>query len=449
MYARFLQHEHDAERVRTEQLRSFLAIQEGYERTTRWLHDQEKIAQGVQQMIASLDAMERTRTLAAEAASWDRLLRREIAEQQQMKLLAAHAFGSWHASWQTMQNQLGLLPSQLVRVVSGSALAPSLALSDFSRETISQIARAESTTNERVQPLQASLVLAESQVEGATTILSATLGRFSDSGASREEGGSGAREASRGSRADTDTATPGGTTRGTGEGGGGRRGRGSGPPPRPTGGADDEGEPEGQARTYATALFISQRTELVGAGPWPHAPTAPEIIARSPTAQTQRLAEGVVTRIAAVNQTRRIQGHDDVFTPTTRMITATTELLLTNVVDVVTLGVAVDALWYLVYEGSGDLKRVFGVRRPRPLRRRVRVQASPKQVAPPRRRPRFRQGPEASWRALGTALQHFGTDRVPQTGGECARLYTNVLTSLTSWLDEVADSAFRDAAPRS
>jgi hypothetical protein len=63
-------------------------------------------------MLAGPDAIERTKTLIAEAASWDRL-RREVASHQEMQLLAAHAFGSWHASWQTMQNQLALLPCSL------------------------------------------------------------------------------------------------------------------------------------------------------------------------------------------------------------------------------------------------------------------------------------------------------------------------------------------------
>src|SRR6185503_16705301 len=63
--------------------------------------------------------------------------------------------------------------------------------------------------------------------------------------------------------------------------------------------------------------------------------------------------------IVELNQSQHFVGAPEVFPPTTAMLSAIASLLYRQVRSKDDLGIAVDALYVLLYEGSGEAKRII------------------------------------------------------------------------------------------
>lgn len=109
--------------------------------------------------------------------------------------------------------------------------------------------------------------------------------------------------------------------------------------------------------SVAEALFSKQQHELREAELGPN-PEYNEIIEVSPSARQVQLGHELVGAVVELNQARKLVGSAEIFPPTTAMLGAANVLCYAGVASKVELGTAVDALYVLLYEGAGDAQRI-------------------------------------------------------------------------------------------
>ena len=346
--------------------------------------------------------------LARESAKWLDLRKSMLASTIRPGLNPL--FDSASLEW---QRQLGTVTAALDQALRGwnaltppigfaeNLVAPTFAYSAFSRETMKRLQRADADV---IPALEASLVLADQQTTAASNITAALIGTaLADSDV-------GADSAMLDTMADLSEETA--TLLQDGE-------------HQAINGARLE------EKASAITLFSAQQNELVVARVRVGV-RVEELVDLSMSARAAVLAQTLLQTIIAIEGARQLDEETPIFTRTLGMLEATVMLSVHRVFDKSSLGDAVDALYFLIYEASGEMKRVKPV-----LDDEF---CEPVWQLKYLRNKWLRHDAEhgdakKSFAKLRDALVYFGTDHKPSTTAEFTALYEAVLKRMNEFAD--------------
>lgn len=86
-----------------------------------------------------------------------------------------------------------------------------------------------------------------------------------------------------------------------------------------------------------------------------------EEYAKSAMGQIAEGGKSIASKIQHINELRMAKGEEPMFTPTNKIYTAVSCLISSFAVDQNTFGNVIDSLYMLIYEGSGEAKRILEV----------------------------------------------------------------------------------------
>jgi hypothetical protein len=363
-------------------------------------------------------ALESTQAMT-ELAEWTRLsdFRPRDALQSTWALLANQSLLLWQSSLGALTSQLDVVGAFADAITRKRITAPLYAFSEFSRATLSELSATHREADK--EALQASLVLAEHQVASGTELIADSLTAVASHG-----GGGG----------------PGGGTRGPDIGTGG------GEPEEEESGDSEENQLTAASGTNAAKLFALQRRELLAVSASEPVVSQQSLLVASPSARAAQLARRLVNTVGAINRARLLVSQDEVFTPTTAAFIATNTLAYTAVTDEQSLGEAVDALYVLIYEGSGEMKRV--------LTWVSKTVCDPVWWLKNLRNSWLRHDPQhgpssdqaKKFAKLSEALLALGANTIPHSVEEYQRTYERLLEALCEMLDRLLAAIAEHAA---
>lgn len=280
--------------------------------------------------IAALEAATRpyVRFLEEERATresleWLQLRASLVAQdawQTELYRIEMQARLTWELHLGTLSAEFASLPGEPSSAVRAAMMDPAYAFSAFTRESVARLAIAP--------PVEAlarttAIAVAEGQIRTGTEVVGASARALIEHGAA--DGGS------------------------------------------IGGGADHRinrsGSKEHRARSISAVadltIFSAQYQEILTAGPPPAGSGYIWVLQTTATARAVQLGQRIARTVTEINDACRLSGLDQVFPPTNAMLAATSVVSYPRVHDKVSLGSAVDALYILLYEGSGEMKRVL------------------------------------------------------------------------------------------
>jgi len=183
-------------------------------------------------------------------------------------------------------------------------------------------------------------------------------------------------------------------------------------------------------------LFGLQRIQLLSHADVEEVSTNDELVLLSTAAKINSLARRVAEGVVRCNQTARIAGADEVFTPTTRLLDAQSKLQWLTAQDEDDMGVVIDALYFVLYEGAGADHLRF-------LQYLQDTECEIIWIVKHLRNRFFRHdadhGSEANqrkaWREVAEALHALGFDRMPTTADGFQRMQEELLKRVRVFLE--------------
>ncbi len=191
-----------------------------------------------------------------------------------------------------------------------------------------------------------------------------------------------------------------------------------------------------ETNASSITLFGAQQAELVTAGVSSDA-EYDAILGISPSARGAGLALGLIGTLLEIQQALLIAGAPEIFSRTYAATKGIVTLLCLHVHDEMTLGVAVDALYFMVYEASGEMKRITPILA-EPL-------CEPVWRLKHLRNTWLRHDPQhgkegeqkKKFAALREALVYFGSPAKPRAPAEFAALYETLLNRMGAFADDL------------
>ena len=352
-----------------------------------------------------------------EALKWERM-KQELRGRQDLLGLYDGSLLEWQRHLGTLTSAIQaasrepwshLIGSRTLETLS----APAFAYSSFSRRTVQRL---ESAPPRDVPALQASVVLADQELTVGTAF-GATMLAPAEHDAERSD------EAPVPSPPETIPGTP-PITEGDGD-----------VPPVDLAFRDQQ--------AAAITLFDTQQTELLAAGV-DHDAEYDALLEVAPSARRADRARQLVLSVLEIEHARRLTGDEAIFERSIAALRAAVLLPVHDVRDQSGLGDAVDHLYFLVYEGSGALKRIT----PSLLGGTV---CEPVFKLKHLRNKWLRHDPEhgpasdqkKSFAQLSEAFAYFGTSTKPRTQEEFAALYDSILARMNEFTDALFNAVLQ------
>ena len=197
------------------------------------------------------------------------------------------------------------------------------------------------------------------------------------------------------------------------------------------------------ARTPSLELFPRQRDELVERRRREPEATEADLLERSPLTRPGTRARRVAQLVVLCNQAAQLRGLE-MFKPTTRVLQACLNLPQAAPMDELTLGAAVDDLYFMLYEGAGgdtlrfvdnaggpfarDAEHLAGVWHLKFLRNKW-LRHDPEHGTPTSIRKNHEK--------LAGTLAALGITGLPTTPADYLHLFDNLLAALEAFLSEL------------
>lgn len=195
---------------------------------------------------------------------------------------------------------------------------------------------------------------------------------------------------------------------------------------------------------FGLVLFEAQERELVKRPEVIEALDFDDLLLLSPIARFSQKARRVVEGVVECNRSARLFGRVEIFRPTTTFIQAQSNLTWIAVSDRNSLGILVDALYLMLYEGAGadnlrfmeyladdDCELIWALKR---LRNKL-LRHDPDHGSESSQR--------KSWQDLRGSFQYLGVASFPKRKTDFAVLGMNLLEKSEAFLAELASAVDR------
>lgn len=187
-------------------------------------------------------------------------------------------------------------------------------------------------------------------------------------------------------------------------------------------------------------IFERQHGEIITASGLVISSSVDDLLNAVPTARLIRRSLDIADLAMTINEAAQVRGDDEVFRLTTRYAQAQNQLPWVAARNRTELGLVVDCLYFMLYEGTGEASRLTpryvtqdecgSIWTVKHLRSKW-LRHDPNRGEPGKQR--------ASWRTIGTTLSRLGLNCIPATPDEYLHLQEAVLRDVEDFLRRLHD----------